>query len=152
MKPYAQKAAELRLQLEAGIVTSKEVVAWADGLIAQQSEYDENLVEISLGAQKSFKDLLSALSKVALNADRWQALRSIMPLMYDVLLKDRSKVHDFSGFLFDQIIENGQDVPQDLSWLSSITREYGAAVDKISGSLEQITDSLLKHLSQYKKS
>ncbi|MCK7500722.1 MAG: hypothetical protein MZW92_68805 [Comamonadaceae bacterium] len=50
MKPYAQEAENLRLLFIAGIASIDDVVAWADRTILTLPEYDDDLVEISLGA------------------------------------------------------------------------------------------------------
>ena len=95
MKPYAQEAENLRLLLEANIVSIDEVVAWADQTIITLSEYDDELTEISLGAKVQIGEMLIRLSRVSYGADTLEAVRNLAGRMHRVLLTDRSRASDF---------------------------------------------------------
>jgi len=96
MKPYAQEAENLRLLLLAGIVSVGEVVAWADRTILTLPEYDDDLVEISLGANRPMDEMAGRLRALSEGADNIEAVRNLLGRMHKVLLTDRSRAGDFS--------------------------------------------------------
>lgn len=99
MKPYAQEAENLRLLLLAGIVSVDDVVAWADRAISTLPEYDDDLTEISLGANLSRDEMDRRLQGVSEGADTIEAIRRLAGRMHRMLLSDGSLAKEFAGVL-----------------------------------------------------
>lgn len=77
MKLYAQEAENLRLLLEAGIVSIDDVVAWADRTISTLLEYDDDPVGISLGAKVQIGEMYASLGRAGWGADTLEAVRNL---------------------------------------------------------------------------
>jgi hypothetical protein len=152
MKPYAQEAENLKLLLGAGIVTIGDVVAWADRTILAIPEYDDDLAEISLGANVQIGEMHTMLSRVVHDADflskfgyfgvangqgasTLEAVRNLAGWMHRVLLTDRSRA---GAFILELVTiwanwldwnENVPDVPEwpkDLAFIGKLSAHSGS--------------------------
>ena len=63
MRPYSQQAFELKMGIEAGVVTSSEVISWADETLSKH-DYDDDLANISMASEASPKDLIILIGQV----------------------------------------------------------------------------------------
>jgi hypothetical protein len=99
MKPYAQEAENLRLLLKADIVSIGEVVAWADQKILTLPEYDDDLAEISLGAEVSMAEMDLRLRRASAGADTILAVRRLLGRMHQVLLSNELRAGEFARVL-----------------------------------------------------
>jgi hypothetical protein len=116
MKPYAQEAENLRLLFIVGIASIDDVVAWADRTILTLPEYDDDLVEISLGATVPRDEMNSRLRRVSEGADTIEAIRNLAGRMHQVLSSDRSWAKKFAGTLERLYYENDRRLPGDLAY------------------------------------
>ncbi|HSA96609.1 MAG TPA: hypothetical protein VLJ16_11185, partial [Acidobacteriota bacterium] len=107
MKPYAQEAENLRLLFDAGIVSVDAVVAWADRTILTFPDYDEDLVNVSLGAKVPMIEMDSRLRRVSWGADIFEAIRNLAGRIHSTLLSDRLRARDFARVLESIWVECG---------------------------------------------
>ena len=150
MRPYSQTAAFYRLAMQAGLATPEEVIAWADGILASSADYDDDLANIALAANASYKELYLLLGQLASGADHWEALRDVLSRMYRALVENPSRIGEFTHFLYVWI-EHDDAVPDDLKFIISIDDEFGLARDGINGTVEGVTWSLFEDLKIFKE-
>ena len=81
MRPYSQQAFELKMGIEAGVVTSSEVISWADETLSKH-DYDDDLANISMASEASPKDLIILIGQVVDQRDDIQAMRNVMGRIY----------------------------------------------------------------------
>ena len=118
MKFYAQEAENLRLLLEAGIVSIDEVVGWADRTISTLPEYDDDLVEISLGANLPMDGMDGRLRAVSGGADHIEAVRNLLGRMHRTLLSDRSRSRDFAQMVWNVYGEFMSELPREFGFMN----------------------------------
>jgi hypothetical protein len=143
MKPYAQEAENLRLLFIAGIVSADDVVAWADRTISTLPEYDDDLVEISLGAKVSMAEMEARLHRVSAGADTFEAIRNLAGRMHHILLSDRSPARGFARLLANLWAENDYRGPKDLAFMDRIDDSLYLADSGQWGSPKEVIDELI---------
>ena len=143
MKPYAQEAEDLRLLFIAGIASVEDIVAWADRTIMTLPEYDEDLVEISLGASVPRDEMNSKLCRASLGADTFEAIRNLAGRMHRILLSDRSRARGFARLLEFMWVDSGFRVPEDLAFMVGIDDTFYLAESGTWGSLKEVIDGLI---------
>lgn len=124
MKPYAQEAENLRSLFDAGIVSVEDIVAWADRTISRLPEYDDDLVEISLGAKVPRDEMDARLRRASEGADHSEAIRNLAGRMHRILLSDRSRARDFARVLERLYGENPIEIPWDLDFMACIAEPF----------------------------
>ena len=118
MKPYAQEAENLRLLFIAGIASIDDVVAWADQKILTLPEYDDDLAEISLGAEVSMAEMDLRLRKASAGADQLGAIRDLLGRMHQFLLSNELRAGEFAKVLDGLWREElPADLPEDLAFI-----------------------------------
>jgi len=117
MKPYAQEAENLRLLFDAGIASVEDVVAWADRTILTLPEYDNDLVEISLGAKVPRDEMDGRLRFVSEGADHLEAIRNLLGRMHRTLLSDRSRAGAFARTMWNVSGEFAIELPRELGFM-----------------------------------
>ena len=143
MKPYAQEAENLRLLFVAGIASADDVVAWADRTISTLPEYDDDLVDISLGATVPRDEMNSRLCRVSWGADQFVAIRNLAGRMHRTLLSDRSRAGHFARLLDLFWVDSNFKVPEDLAFMARIGDAYALAEQGTWGSLNEVIDELI---------
>jgi hypothetical protein len=116
MKPYAQEAEDLRLLLLAGIVSVDDVVAWADQKILTLPEYDDDLAEISLGAEVSMAEMDQRLRRTSAGADKIEAVRRLLGRMHQFLLSNEFRAGEFARVL-DSLWRELPELPDDFDFM-----------------------------------
>jgi hypothetical protein len=76
MKDVPNDAARLSLLHDIGIVTSAEIVRWADDLIVSEEKPSYELIELSTSSGKNVRDALQALTA---GADVWRPVEDALP-------------------------------------------------------------------------
>jgi hypothetical protein len=69
--------------------------------------------------------------------------------MYGVLQAHPERAHEFARFLEHFWIQQGYQVPQDMSFMAGIEDEFQLAEQGIYGTIKDATRSLLDSLAQY---
>ena len=151
MRPYSQQAHQLKLGLEAGVVEREEIISWADRILMDY-DYDDDVANVALAVNAPLKQLASLLGQVIDQSDELVAIRCIMGRMYEILREHPERAHEFSRFLEHFWIQQGYDVPEDISFIAGIEDEFQLAEQGVYGTVEEATRSLLNNLAQYKSS
>ena len=117
MKSYAQEAENLRLLFIAGIASVDDIVAWADRTISKLSEYDDDLVKISLGADLPRDEMDGRLRLVSEGANHLESVRKLLGRMHRTLLTDRSRAGGFGRTMWDVYGEFVLELPRELGFM-----------------------------------
>ena len=138
MRPYAQEAEDLRLLFIAGIATGDDVVAWASRTILAFPEYDDDLTEISLGADLPRDEMVRRFRRVSEGADLLEAVRNLLGRVHRTLLSDRSRAEDLVRAMWDVDGEVGLELPRELEFLDGFrytpapsNPTWGSFVDEV---------------------
>ena len=148
MRPYSQQAFELKMGIEAGVVTSSEVISWADETLSKH-DYDDDLANISMASEASPKDLIILIGQVVDQRDEIQAMRNVMGRIYKVLKQQPERAHSFTRFLERFWIEQDYDVPKDMDFICGVDDEFALAQQGIYGNVKKATKTLISNLSKY---
>jgi hypothetical protein len=148
MRPYSQEAHELKLGLEAGVVERDEIVDWADRILCEY-DYDDDVANLAMGRKAADKELMILLGAVIDRRDEVAAMRRVMGRMSVILRQHPERAHEFTRFLENFWIQQGYDVPDDMSFLWGIEDEFALAQQGVYGTVEEVTESLLTNLARY---
>ncbi|MFC7339742.1 hypothetical protein ACFQY0_21340, partial [Haloferula chungangensis] len=144
-------AGDFQLSLEAGVVDRDEVIRWADAILTE-SEYDDDLAEISLASGKSDKDLEAILAKIAGTDTNWHGFRRMLGRMHGALLRAPERLPEFTRFLERLWIRHDYTLPDDLGFIVGLEDDYLLAADGQFGSIEEVRRQLLEELSRFAQS
>ena len=151
MKTYAQQAETRRIELIAGLISVRDVIAWADQIIASHPEYDDDIANLSLAGNKTPQDIESDLHRLAAGAEPFEAIRVVMGRMHDVLLADASRARDFTRVLEHLWVQNDFEVPEDMQFIVGIDDEFSLAEQGIYGTVAEATASLIEETGRFKE-
>jgi hypothetical protein len=148
-RPYSPEALDFKLGLEAGVIEPSQVIAWADRIIAAHP-YDDDVANLSCATTASRQAMVSLLQPlIDHDADEWAAVRQTMGRMYQALLHDPSRAHDFAQFLEYLWVSHGYDVPEDMDFIAGIADEFQLAAIGQCGTIEDCTKTMIDHLSKF---
>jgi len=150
-RPYSEDALELKLSLEVGVIGVDEVITWADTLLGEVAEYDDDLANICLAKDASVKALISLLRIVIGECKEWNAMRRTMARMHEALVDDPNRARGFVRFLEQFWIRHDYDVPEDMDFIVGIEDEFQLAEQGTYGTVVEAKASLLESLSHFRK-
>lgn len=133
----------------AGIVTEEDVVRWADGIVAGQAGYFDDIVSISLSAGKSPQEIDSMLLHASTGADLNEAIRQVLGRMHRVMLEDRGRARGFARILEQFSIERVYRLPEDLHFIFGLDDEFCLAESGDYGTVEGVTDAFIAETEKY---
>ena len=105
--------------------------------------YDDDLVEISLGATVPRDEMNSRLCRVSWGAGQFVAIRNLAGGMHRTLISDRSRAGDFTRLLELLWVESDFKVPEDLAFMARIGDAFALAEQGTWGSLKEVIDELI---------
>jgi hypothetical protein len=148
-RPYSPEALDFKLGLEAGVIEPSQVIAWADRIIAAHP-YDDDVANLSCATTASRQAMASLLQPlIDHDADEWAAVRQTMGRMYQALLHNPSRAHDFAQFLEYLWVSHGYDVPEDMDFIAGTADEFQLAAIGQYGTIEDCTKTMIDHLSKF---
>jgi hypothetical protein len=150
MRQYSDKALEMKLSLEAGLIDVKDVIAWADTVFAKV-EYDDDLANVCMASKSSPKQMLSLLNSLIDDHEEWPAARRVMIRMYEVLLQNPRRSREFTSFLEQFWNRHNYSVPEDIGFIAGIDDEFSLAEQGVYGTVELAKESLLANLRKIKR-
>lgn len=124
-------------------------MSWADQVIGRETEYDEDIVDISLSAGKPPQELDSMLLHASAGADLNEAMRQVLGRMHQVMLEDRSRARAFARVLEQFTIERVYKLPDDLRFIFGLDDEFCLAESGDYGTVESVTEAFIKETEKY---
>lgn len=150
MRPYSEKALEMKLMLQAGLTDVKEIIDWADSILADV-EYDDDLANVCLAESTSAKNMLPLLNRLIDEEEEWPAVRKVMIRMYEVLSRNPERSKSFVRFLEQFWVRHNYSVPDDIEFIAGIDDEFSLAEQGVYGTIESAKASLLANLLKIKQ-
>ena len=113
-KPNLKLAAEIyRVGLEKGYVEPKEIIAWADSVIADSELPGIEIIDVALGGDEKHVELASRLSRIPGSVDQKELTNGILMQMASAIHRDPSLCRQIAFDLFQMYLED--NVPDDQS-------------------------------------
>lgn len=151
----SQKALEMRLALEAGLLEPKAVIEWADRALACSSNYDDSVANISLATDSSQSELVELLGKFPEPENVWTSLEGIFPMMHAKLIEQPSLTLELIHFLWRfhfNHLESKTALPANLEFILDLMCLLDPYVsENLPGTpiLEEATNILMKNLRRF---
>ena len=149
MKTIAHDAQRMGLLFEYGIVTGKEVVAWADSAIVQLASLPDSLLQLSLTAPDNTADIISHLHRLASGADFWAALRSVIPRIRDYVVEHPDGAETTANHLFLTACFAHNKFPKDLQFLFRFDDAFSLAQDGVYGTPQDVYRDFVQELGKF---
>ncbi len=151
MMDLAQKARVKQMEFVAGVISVANAVDWADAMLAESDDYDDDLANVSLAAKAYPQDVVGLLRPLAEGADDFEAMRCVMGSMHRILLCDDTRARGFTQVLERFSIDHYYRVPEDMSFIVGVDDELDMAEQGIYGTREEAVKELIEHLSPFDK-
>lgn len=149
MLSLVQQAEVRRQELSLGLISVSEVVQWADAMLAEMVEYDDDLVNVSLAGDFCPQDVVGLLRRLTVGADEFEAMRSVLGTLHGFLLKDDSQARAFTNALEGFWIDHGFELPEDLRFIAGLDDDFGLAEDGIYGTRDETLARLIDNLAVF---
>jgi hypothetical protein len=144
MSNYKLKAAIFEHGLRLGVVRIREVVDWADSVIAENDEAHEWMIALALGGSKSVNQTLEALEQVPGRADKESLWRGLKVLLADSIKNATLKHERVVSYLYGLTLTD--DVPKyDLEPIYRFEHDYDLLLHGY-GSRKAVDKRLLEFL------
>lgn len=113
MAPLDQQATFFRTALYLGLVTGRDVVAWADGLLAVGSDPPPAVVHLAAVPEHDITGLRLALLRLGPEREPWPVTQGVLGLVARQLEDGRRSLHDTRTVLHQ--LRQGVAVPADVA-------------------------------------
>jgi hypothetical protein len=137
-----------RAGLASGLLSKKEVINWADQIIAKDEQPDIFFIELALLNSKSTNDILHYFNEFLNFENPSINGRPLLGLLYkqykNGVLSLEQTVSKLFRLKFEAIFTNREE-----SYIYSIDNDFDCAKDNIYGSIEDVQNELEKFLSFY---
>ena len=114
-------------------------------------EYYDRVIEISLPAGKTNKDIEALLGEIATPDDDFAGFRKMLGRMHDALEADQTRLHEFTRFLERLWIRHDYTLADDLGFIIGIEDDYLLAEEGQYGSVDELRNHLLDNLARFKQ-
>jgi hypothetical protein len=146
----SHEAQVLWMLFSLGVVSSDEVIDWADGWIAKEERPKDELFTIS-GATRDRYALTKALSELGRGADYWNAFREVCGKLEAFIRKNPEHAEACADLLYSWLCERLADHPKDLDPLFRFSDAFALARDGTYGDTESEKQQFLATLLEVKE-
>ena len=126
----------------------EDIIKWADEMLLREGDYD--FVELSMSGNLPYKDFESLLLKIARRSNHFQSLRIVLGRMAFLIEQGQNLHRDFAAGLDRFVVENGYQLPDDLTFLIGIDDDYSLADKGIIGSVDDLNAVFYANLKRFK--
>lgn len=124
MKDLHNDAARLLFLHDIGIISSDEIVQWADNLIVSESKPSYELIELSTSEGKMVRDVLRQMSH---DADVWSPIEAALPMILDHVIEKPSKAPVVARALDRIAVSQRYEVPNSFRFIMSAYDDFDMA-------------------------
>ena len=149
MNRLGGQAADLRVGYQLGLVTRKEVIEWADGVIAGEDDPPYDVIELALMSKAHPEDILGRLHALSPGASTVSVLPRVLGKLSHRLRENPALGSTVARALWGIYVESGYDVPSALNPICCFDDGYALAVDGVYGSEEEVFRDLLAFVESF---
>ena len=124
MKDLRNDAARLALLHDIGIVSSDEIVGWADDLIVSEDKPSQELIELSTSSPKAVGD---ALRSLAVGSDVWRPVEDALPTILDAVVAQPDRAPVVAKAFYHIAVAQKYEVPGSLRFILSAEDDFDLA-------------------------
>jgi len=124
MKDVRNDAARLSLLHDVGIVSSEEIVRWADDLIVSEDKPSQELIELATSSGKVVRDALGVL---AAGADVWRPVEDALPKILEFVIAQPDRAPIVAQAFYHIAVEQKYEVPDALRFFLRADDDFGLA-------------------------
>ena len=151
MDSMKAQTAYLRVALQLGVHTVKEVIHWSDTEIARLEEPPLALIDLALLEKANPLDVLSKLSELSAGIPALSVLREVLGQAHEELLRQPSLGPILARGLYQIFVESGYKVPEDLAPMITFEDRYDLAREGTHGTEEDVLRDLIELTAEFKK-
>ena len=144
-----REAATLRVGLQLGLVSVREVVGWADEQIAATDTPPEALLDLALMAHANHLDVLSRLRGLSTTVPSLDVLPRALKTGLHRLREDPSLGPVVARGLYQLFVEANYEVPDELRQIGQFEDAYALAKQGSYGTEEGVFRELLTFASRF---
>jgi len=151
MQSIAQEAQRVSLLFRYGVLNSAEVIAWADGMIAQMESPPDMLIELSIVAPEKTEDIIHCLGQLASRSDFWAAFRRAIPQFRDFIISHPENAEAIAHHFYLAAWETStSDVPADFRFIFRFDDAFSLARDGICGDTKAVFHNFIRELEKFR--
>jgi hypothetical protein len=124
MKDLRNDAARLSFLHDIGIISSEEVVQWADTLIVSEEKPSQALIELSTSSGKMVGDVLRHM---AIGADVWSPVEAALPKILQHVLEQPTSAPIVARAFYHIAVTQRYEVPQHFRFILSAEDDFDLA-------------------------
>jgi hypothetical protein len=128
MKDVRNDAARLSLLHDIGIVSSEDVVRWADGLIVSEEKPSQELIELSTSFAKGVGD---ALRSLAVGADVWPPVEEALSEILEFVTAQPDRAPIVARAFYHIAVTQKYQVPDVLRFILSAEDDFDLAASGV---------------------
>lgn len=142
----------MSLLFQCGVLSSLEVIAWADSEIIKADLPGGALLELTTTESSKTEDILSHLRRLSAGADFWQAFRHVLCSLYRYVVSNPDKAETIANHLFLAACEfSVADVPDDLRFVYRFDDAFSLAREGTYGDFETVYREFVAELERFTK-
>jgi len=124
MKDARNDAARLSFLHDVGIVSSDEIVQWADAFIVSEDKPSQELIELSTSSIKSVGD---ALRHMALGADVWSPIEDALPKVLQHVIDQPTSAPIIARAFYRIAVAQRYEVPEHFRFILCAEDDFNLA-------------------------
>ncbi len=143
----AHDAHRVSLLFQYGVLTSDDVISWADSAIVQMDKPPYSLIELSTTPADKVEDIISHLRQLSSGSDLWNALRSAIPQIQDFLVAHPDRAESIANH-FSRAAYYFGNVPKDLNFMFRFDDVFSLAREGIYGKPKTAYSDFMRELEK----
>jgi len=150
MTALAQEAATISILLQLGVISTKDVIDWADENIVRVPKPRPLLIELSTTPANRLDLISEMLSALKMDSDYWPAVRDALATVHSYVLSRPQDAEKIAQGLYlvasNQILE----VPEDLQFMYGLDDAFYLARENGLGNENDARLDMLLELAKFK--
>ncbi|MBO2007454.1 hypothetical protein [Hymenobacter negativus] len=130
------------------IVSTRQVIDWADAIIQQDAEPDDFIIELAMSGSQSINDLISLINVYVGDAIPSVAGRATLGLLYHEYIAGKIDLYRVVRTI-DWLVRHRDFTAEEHGFMCGVDDEYAMAAEGIYGSVAGVADYVLRFLNFY---
>ena len=140
------EAAARTMALDFGVLPLEDLIAWADGQIQAERDFDPRLIDLSLA--KTDAEAKAALREFGPTTDKPQVSARLFSLLHDALASGRDDGRKVAKALYDMAMGDYVPAPEHEGPMWCFWDDLDLAIDGVHGDAEAIRTEMLSYLAK----